>query len=69
MEEERSAGAEATLPRIKLPEIKPPTPEEIERRRELFKQTIALREEIGRIGVRVEDLIHELRSGDERFDK
>jgi hypothetical protein len=69
MDDDRSASTDATLPRIKLPDLSPPTPEEIERRRELFKETMALREEIGPIGVRVEDLIHELRGGDDRFDK
>ena len=68
MDDDRSASAEATMPRIKLPDFPPVTPEEIERRRELFKQTMALREEIGPTGVRVEDPIHELRGGDERFD-
>ena len=69
MDDDRSVSTEATLPRIKLPDLSPPTPEEVEWRRELFKETMALREEIGPIGVRVEDLIHELRGGDDRFDK
>ena len=69
MDDDRSASAEATLPRIKLPDFRPVTPEEIERRRVLFDRMIARRERIGPIGIRVEDLIHELRGGDERFDK
>ena len=67
MHDDRPASAEATLPKIKLPEFAPVTPEEIERRRALFAQIVALREKIGPIGVPVEDLIHELRGGDERF--
>ena len=69
MDDDRSDATETTLPRIKLPEIKPPTPEEIERRRVLFDRMIARRERIGPLGIRIEDLIHELRGGDERFDK
>ena len=67
MRDDSPASAEATLPKIKLPEFAPVTPEEIERRRALFAQIVALREKIGPIGVPVEDLIHELRGGDERF--
>ena len=69
MDDDRSASTETTLPKIKLPEFAPPTPQEIERRRALFDRMIARRERIGPIGIRVEDLIHELRGGDERFDK
>ena len=69
MDDDRSASAEATLPRIKLPDFPPVTPAEIERRRALFKRTIEHREKIGPIGIAPEDLIHELRGGDERFDK
>ena len=67
MDDDRAASASPTLPRIKLPESPPVTREEIERRRALFARTMALREKIGPIGVPVEDLIHELRGGDERF--
>lgn len=67
--DDRSAGAEATIPRIKLPDFPPVTPEEIERRRILVAQMRELREAIGPIGMSTEDLIHELRGGDDRFDK
>ena len=52
----------ATLPRLTLPEIPRATPEEIERRRQLFAETMALRDEIGSIGISTEDLIRELRA-------
>lgn len=67
MDDERAAPATTTLPKITLPDLTPPTPEEIERRRVLFARMIERRERIGPIGMRVEDLIHELRGGDERF--
>ena len=69
MDGDYPASAEATLPKIKLPDFTPVTREEIERRRAVFAQVIALREKIGPIGVPVEDLIHELRGGDDRFDE
>ena len=46
------------LPRIALPPHEPVTPEEIERRRALFAKSIALREEIGPIGVLADELVH-----------
>ena len=67
MDDDSPASASPTLPKIKLPEFPPVTPEEIERRRALFDRMIARREKIGPIGVPVEDLIHELRGGDDRF--
>lgn len=67
MNDDHSAATD-TLPKIELPDFPPVTAEEIERRRALFAKTIALRDEIGPIGVPIEDLIHELRGGDERFD-
>ena len=69
MDDDRSASTEAALPRIKLPDLSPPTLEEVERRRVLVAKAQKIREEIGPIGVRVEDLIHQLRGGDDRFDK
>jgi hypothetical protein len=59
-----------TVPRIKLtlPDLSPPSPEEIERRRVLFERMIERRNRMQPLGVSVEDLIHELRGGDERFD-
>ena len=69
MGDEGPTSPEMTRPRIKLLPFKPVTPEEIERRRALFASTIARRERIGAIGVRVDDLIHELRGGDDRFDE
>ena len=69
MPDDRPEATSTTLPKIKLPEFPPVTPEEIERRRAVFARTIALREQIGPIGVDVADLIHELRGGDDRFDK
>ena len=69
MPDDRPEAISTTLPKIKLPEFPPVTPEEIERRRALFAKTVALREEIGPIGIPVEDLIHELRGGDDRFDR
>jgi hypothetical protein len=68
MGERREAPA-STLPRIQLPNLEPPTPEEIERRRAVVRRIRQIRDEIGPIGVRAEDLIHVLRGGDERFDK
>jgi hypothetical protein len=69
MDDERTAPSAVTLPRITLPGLPPPTPEEIERRRVLVAEARALRDEIGPIGIRIDDIIHELRGGDERFDK
>lgn len=69
MDDERATETATTLRKIKLPDFPPVTPEEIERRRALFKRTIEHREKIGPIGIPIEDLIHELRGGDERFGK
>jgi hypothetical protein len=56
------ASADPSLPRIKLPDFSPPTPDEIERRRVLVAQIRALREEIGPIGVPVDELIRQVRA-------
>lgn len=47
----------ASLPRLNLPPYHPPSPEEIERRRKLFDDTMKLREKIGPIGLSVEELL------------
>jgi hypothetical protein len=41
--------------------IEPPTPEEIERRRVLFARVMALRDEIGPIGISTSELIRQVR--------
>jgi hypothetical protein len=69
MDDEQVAPTATTLPTITLPDLSAPTPEEIERRRVLVAQIRELREAIGPIGVSTEDLIHELRGGDNRFGK
>lgn len=65
---DRPESTGSTPPRITIPEPAPITPGEIERRRELFKRTVQHRDESEPIGMPTEDLIHELRGGDERFD-
>lgn len=67
MDNERAVSTATTLAKIARPDLSPPTPEEIERRRVLYRRMIERRDRIGPIGVRVENLIHELRGGDERF--
>ena len=61
MPDDHPSPAVTTLPRIALPADEPITPEEIERRRSLFAKVFALREEIGPIGVRSDDLVHQAR--------
>ena len=61
MDDDSPASASPTLPKIKLPEFPPVTPEEIERRRALFARMIARREKIGPIGIRADDLVHQVR--------
>jgi hypothetical protein len=68
MDDDNAGSGTTTVPRIKL-NLSPPTPEEIERRRALVERMRQRREKIGPIGVRIEDIIHDLRGGDERFDK
>ena len=67
-DDDRAMPLRATLPRIEI-DLSPPSPEEIERRRELFERMRQRRDRIGPIGIKIEDIIHELRGGDERFDK
>ncbi len=69
MRNHHSTDAGATLPKIVLPPDEPITPEEIERRRALVARIRALRDEVGPIGISADDLIHELRGGDDRFDR
>ena len=58
---------ESTGSTLQIPEPTPITPEEIKRRRVLIAEARVPHEEIDPIGVSVEDLIHELRGGDDRF--
>ncbi|HEY7030312.1 MAG TPA: hypothetical protein VH482_03245 [Thermomicrobiales bacterium] len=51
----------ATLTRIELPTIPRASAEEIERRRTLFAQAMALRDEIGPIGLSAADLVRQSR--------
>jgi hypothetical protein len=46
---------------IKLPPIPDPTPEELRRRAEAIDRMIAVREQIGPIGISTSDLIREVR--------
>ena len=62
MTRDLGSATSATLLRITVPPNVPPTPEEIERRRELFKRVMALREEIGPIGISTAELIREVRN-------
>ena len=61
MHDDRPAAAGTTLPKIELPPFKPVTPEEIERRRAIVARIRALREEIGPIGIRADELIRQVR--------
>ncbi|HKG27241.1 MAG TPA: hypothetical protein VKB09_16435 [Thermomicrobiales bacterium] len=58
-----------TSPRIELPPIPPPTPEELERRRVLVDQILARRDRIGPIGISVTDLIREVRDEADGIDE
>lgn len=69
MDDERAAPTATTLPKITLPDLSPPTPEEIERRRVIVARSRAQRDAGGPIGINTEDLIHQLRGGDDRFDR
>ena len=52
-----------TMAKIKLPPYQPPTSDELAERKKLIAQTISLREKIGPVKTRVEDLIREDREG------
>lgn len=67
MNDDRLAST-GTLPQSELPDFPSPTAEEIERRRKIFARVGERRDRIGPIGVSVDDLIHELRGGADRFD-
>jgi hypothetical protein len=58
MRHAESTIARPTVPRVVLPPLRPPSPEEIERRRILFARAMALRAEIGPIGIRTDELVH-----------
>lgn len=64
-----SRTAVATLSRPVLPPMAPVSPEEIARRRALFAKFMALREQIGPIGVRTDDLIHLTRTEADATDE
>ncbi|MEA2594817.1 MAG: hypothetical protein QOF01_1286 [Thermomicrobiales bacterium] len=61
MPNEPATTTNLTLPRIEMQPIEPPTPEEIERRRVLFARVMALRDEIGPIGISTSELIRQVR--------
>lgn len=59
--DEQETGTAVTLARITLPPIPRASVEEIERRRALFREAMALRDEIGPIGVSAADLVRQVR--------
>ena len=63
---QRATSDTATLPRIALPPLVPPTREEIERRRVLYDRVRRRRAEIGPIGIRSDELIHQAREDSDR---
>jgi hypothetical protein len=65
--DDREMRSLATAPRIKLPELPRATTEEIERRRRLFAEAMALREEIGPIGISAAELVRQSRDEDDGF--
>lgn len=69
MRDDPTHSATITVPKIKRPPIPAPTPEEIERRREVVARIIALREKIGPIGISTSDLIREGRDEADGFDE
>ncbi len=58
-EVEPSGRPPKRLPRIVLPPYRPPTPEQLERRRVLGEESRKLRKEIGPLGFSLTDLIRE----------
>jgi hypothetical protein len=68
MRSDSDDSTSATLPRISIPPIIPPTPEEIERRRALVAKVLALREEIGPIGVSTAELSRQVREEEDGDD-
>jgi hypothetical protein len=61
MRSEDTETAKSMLPRIVLPPLDPPSPEELAHRREIFARSRALRDEIGPIGIRSDELLREAR--------
>ncbi len=51
-----------TLPRIPIPDYVPPTEEELKRRQEVIAKIHQLREKIGPIGIRADELKHQSRA-------
>ncbi len=51
-----------TLPRIHIPEYVPPTEEQLKRRQVLAAKIHRLREKIGPIGIRADELKHQSRA-------
>ncbi|HYI16624.1 MAG TPA: hypothetical protein VEX37_14600 [Thermomicrobiales bacterium] len=52
----------STLPRIQIPDYVPPTEEELKRRQEVIAKIHRLREKIGPIGIRADELKHQSRA-------
>jgi hypothetical protein len=69
MRDERAHSATTTLPKIKIPPIPVPTPEELERRRVSVERILALRDKIGQIGISTSGLIQEVRDEDDGIDE
>ncbi|MEA2584219.1 MAG: hypothetical protein QOF33_2304 [Thermomicrobiales bacterium] len=68
----RYQGADSiatTLPKIKLPPIPAPTPEELERRREVVDRILALRDKIGPIGISTSNVSREVRDEADGIDE
>lgn len=62
MHREHDDDTTMTLPRIPIPEYVPPTEEELRRRQELAVKITRLREKIGPIGIRADELLHQARA-------
>ena len=69
MSSERTERSTTTIPRIELPPIPPPTPEELKRRGEVVDRILALRDKIGLIGISTSDLIREVRDEADGIDE
>ena len=62
MHRDRDEDFTMTLPRIPIPEYVPPTDEDLKRRQELATKIAQLRDEIGPIGIRADELLHQARA-------
>lgn len=62
MQQEPEDDSILTIPRIPIPEYVPPTEEELKRRQELAAKIAQLREKIGPIGIRADELLHQARA-------